>query len=106
MNQTVIRWILSYDHLGKLVITEHKAPQMFPINRMVGKSGYHHVELVNVSGTEFICTYDITELSHVQVSKINPNKNQPGFIDLTEDDKDKMSEIAKHFLKNPVIIIQ
>ncbi len=93
------KWVLTYDNQNKLVITPHEVPMMFPINRIVGKSGLYPVDIVKFDKDEYLCTFDDFEGDCVLVSKCNPQKNQEGFINLEESDEKRMDAIAERFLK-------
>ena len=106
MADKVTKGVLSYDTQNRVVITPYEVPSMFPINMMIGKVGLHDVDLVTVSGFDFLCTYDALDASSVLVSKVNPNNGHPGFINLTDDDVVRMDEIAKRFLKKHASSLQ
>ena len=106
MANKVTKWVLSYDTTNELVITPHEVPSMFPINMMIGKAGLHDVDLITVSGFDFLCTYDALDSTSVLVSKVNPNNGTPGFINLSDDDVVRMDVIAKKFLKKHSLKVQ
>ena len=102
----VTKWLLKYDSQNNLVITPHDIPMMFPINKIIGKRGLYTPDLVKIDEVEYLCTFDEVTRDCVLVSKVNPNGNQPGFMNLTERDENNMTIIAEKLLKKVPTTIQ
>jgi hypothetical protein len=101
--KTIVKWLLSVDANGELKIQPRNINSYIPINRILDDTGYFHLDAIDTGGVTYLVVYEPNEKwtikTKILVAKNNPDKNQPGLIDLEESDLFNMEAVADKYLR-------
>jgi hypothetical protein len=101
--KTIVKWLLSVEANGELKIQPRNINSYIPINRILDDTGYFHLDAMEAGGVAYLVVYEPNEQwtvkSKILVAKDNPDKSQPGLVDLTESDLPNMEAVADKYLR-------
>jgi hypothetical protein len=92
-----IKWLVTYDQDGELIITEKKVSKFAPINRVLDKVGFYALDSLEVHGKKHMLVFEHEEANNLKskllISRIREDGR--GIQDMGEEDKEEVDHIAR-----------